>query len=45
MPFIRPMQKAFFAEQCREMLNLVKEDGETGAARGSGRSLRPTLDS
>eukprot|EP00903_Cladosiphon_okamuranus_P014474 g13426.t1 len=27
MPFIRPIQKAFFAGQCREMLNLVKEDG------------------
>lgn len=28
MPFIRPIQKAFFAEQCREMINLVKEEEE-----------------
>jgi len=27
MPFIRPIQKAFFAGQCREMLRLVGEEG------------------
>ncbi|CAM9491168.1 unnamed protein product [Ectocarpus sp. 4 AP-2014] len=27
MPFIRPIQKAFFAGQCREMLRLVAEKG------------------
>ena len=26
MPFIRPIQKAFFAGQCREMLNLAEKD-------------------
>ncbi|CAN0291350.1 unnamed protein product, partial [Scytosiphon promiscuus] len=26
MPFIRPIQKAFFAGQCKEMLRLVGEE-------------------
>ncbi|CAM9148160.1 unnamed protein product [Laminaria digitata] len=30
MPLIRPIQKAFFAEQCRQMLTLVKEEEEKG---------------
>ncbi|CAN0132371.1 unnamed protein product [Pylaiella littoralis] len=28
MPFIRPIQKAFFAGQCREMLSLVRDEDQ-----------------